>query len=411
MISCSDLFKSNKINYYYEFLFAMALAAECGRRGEVLDMSMMRIRSKKMLSNQDILYMYYLKDKGYIFDGSKNKDSKDYSELSYIFPTEFVTEDYNKLFKESSTEYYWGTDYAYKNYSRKYFDVVLKRQNLGSTVLNLVAHILICFYLGEREYKPVRIYYKHLEVKTVHLYLDLLACVKRIASLRDFVILDFDDAYSDNADDIDFYIHYNCALHAQTIKKWSLKEKVKAFESYGLGVGSIAVLYERDRMTNNNPLGVINWAYIVRIDSYSDDINNKPGWYVTRFCVNKTIEEYDDDYMGIDYEYRKDFSDLLEPKLPSSKSKLQFENTGIGEYFYDDECFILMPLERGEKVSKKVSIDGKIVVVEMDEIDAIYWILKQFGVKFDSELYKKYYNDGKPLLWDMYDCTPVRNVN
>ena len=38
MISCNDLLKKNTIDSYYEFLFTMALAAECGRRGTALDM-------------------------------------------------------------------------------------------------------------------------------------------------------------------------------------------------------------------------------------------------------------------------------------------------------------------------------------------------------------------------------------
>lgn len=408
MISCSELFKSDKINTYYEFLFAMALAAECGRRGEVLDMRMMKIRSKSMLSNNDIQYMHYLKSIGCISDGSDTVyDYDDFKDLSYIFPVDFITEDYDVLFEDKGNEYYWCTDYAYKKYSGKYATDVLKRLNIGDTIMNLAAHMLISFFLGEREERKIRFYFKNLEVKTVHLYLDLLACCKKIESLRNRVILDFDDIYLDSIEDLDFYIHYNCALHADSIKKWSLSEKMDFFKSYGLKKGSIVALYERSRMSNNNPLGVITWAYIIRIDDYCEDLNSGAGWYVTRFCVNKTIEESDDDYYGIDEEYRDCFSDLLNPKLPSSKAYLDFSSTGIGEYFYD-ESYIMMPLERGEKVVKKVSVDGKLATVEMDEIDAIYWIMKEYGVSFDEDLYKSYYNDGKPLLYDLYDCTPVR---
>ena len=38
----------------------------------------------------------------------------------------------------------------------------------------------------------------------------------------------------------------------------------------------------------------------------------------------------------------------------------------------------------------------------MSEVDAIYWVLRQFNIDFDSDLYKKMYNHGEDLLWDSY---------
>ena len=44
MIKCEDVIKTNCISKYYDFVFVMYLAAECGRRNEVLDTSNMIIK-------------------------------------------------------------------------------------------------------------------------------------------------------------------------------------------------------------------------------------------------------------------------------------------------------------------------------------------------------------------------------
>ena len=108
------------------------------------------------------------------------------------------------------------------------------------------------------------------------------------------------------------------------------------------------------------------------------------------------------DYYGIDEEYRGMFTDLLKPTLNSMQSFVSFENIGIGTYFYDEE-YILMPIERDCLNKKLVTIDGQKAVIDMDDVDAIYWILNQFKVDFNKEWFKGYYNGGKELLWDLYN--------
>ena len=70
LLGCEKLLGKSVLSAYYEFNFAMALAVECGRRGDKLDMTGIRLFDKNMLSNSDLEYMHYLKDKGYIYDGS-----------------------------------------------------------------------------------------------------------------------------------------------------------------------------------------------------------------------------------------------------------------------------------------------------------------------------------------------------
>lgn len=412
---CNELMGKNSINSYYEFLFAMSLAAECGRRGFPLDMRDMRIFAKDVLSDDDLAYMRYLKSTGCIFDGTNNTakplsfiEMENVKNSKYYFNMEAITNLYDVLVKEEEDYYVWDTAYAYKYYGGYSRDILNKRR-ICNTIMHLMAHLLISFKLGERVLKPVKFCFRTYEVATMYMYLDLLACSRTIDSLKDLAIIDLDANYTDNIGDIDFNILFNTAIHAKTLKKWSCSEKFEAFKKYGFEKGSIAVLYERGRMSESNPIGSIIRASIIRIDDYVEDLYSGAGWYVTKFSVNKTIEELEEEYYGADEEYRDAFPELLNPSLGRAKSFLSFESVGIGTYFLDEE-YIIMPLERDEKVSKKVSIDGKSAVLELDDIEIIYWILNQYGVEFDTEKYKKFYNGGNPLMWDKYDCTPVRRV-
>lgn len=416
MLRCEDLLGTKAVSTYYEFLFVMALAAECGRRGTSLDVRNIRILDKDMLSSDDLDYMRYLKEIGSLYDGSKDcgiyernsDEDKVEKRPKYYIDVDSITALYSKLFEDREDCYYWCTDYAFKEYDT-YANSLLHKKQIDNTILHLTAHMLVCFKFGERKQKLIKFYFKNLEVKTIYMYLTLLACSRSIPTLKGIVEIDLDKVYIDSIGDIDFNILYGTAIHAKRIKKWSCDEKFKAFHKYGFQKGSIAVLYERGRMSESNKIGSIVRASIIRIDDYNEDLYSRAGWKVTKFSVNKTIEEMEDDYYGIDEEYRDAFVDLLNPSLGRNTSFLSFETVGIGTYFSDEE-YIMMPIERDEIVQKKVSIDGKTAIVELDDVDTIYWILNQYGVDFDKDLYKKYYNDGKPLKWDMYDCTPVRRV-
>lgn len=410
MIKCENLLGINTIDTYYEFLFCMALAAECGRRHTVLDMSSMRITDKSMLSDDDIAYMHYLRNEGCIFDGSKHSKETILELPRYYFNTEAIAVLGSKLFEEKEDSYYWSTSYAYKHY-KGFVDDVLNKKKLGTTILHLTAYMLISIVLGEKPKKPIIFYFKDYEVKTAHIYITLIACINKLSVLKDLVKVEFDKNYIDIMDDLDFKILYDTALHAKRLRKWSCKEKFDAFNLMGFERGSIAVIYERTRISESNPIGVVDRAFIVRIDDYSDDVNSgKAGWKVTKFAVNKTKEELEDDYFGIDEDYRNLFKDLLDPKLGITKSFISFDTLGIGTHFLDEEL-ILMPIEKDEEVSKKVSVNGKQVIMPMNDVDIIYWILNQYNVNFDKDLYKRYYNDGKPLMWDTCDSTQIHSFD
>ena len=429
MYNCEKLFGKKVIGAYYEFNFAMALAAECGRRGDCLDMRSMRIFDKELLSDGDIAYMRYLQGLGYIYDGQTEKkmdrgSDKEISirEKNGFFNTQLIDDLGIRVIESREAEdgmtmYYWCSEYAYKTYG-KYVQTELNRKRLSNTSLHILAYLYISIFNGEIEKKPIHFFYKSLETCNIYLYQSLLACEKSIPGLRGLIHIDLDEDYVENIGDMDFNLIVSIASHSGRMRKWSCSEKIEAFEKYGLKKGSICILYERGRVSESNVVGVITGACVVRVDDYFDGINKditesgrykrkgRAGWLLTKFSVNKTKEEMLDDYYGIDEEYKGMFTDLLHPSLGSTQTFMSFENVGVGTYFLDEE-YILMPIERECKNKKKVTIDGKSAVVDLDDVESIYWILSQFGVDFDKEEFKRYYNGGNELTYDMFDCRTI----
>lgn len=413
MIKCSELIGKSTISNYYEFLFCMALAAECGRRGRKLDMTDMRLFDKGMLSADDIAYLHYLKGIGCIEDGSAPKaeegaEDETHSHPKLWFGVNAVTDLYDVLLEDTPNGYLWSRKYAFNTYG-EYKDSLLSVKNTGNTVMHLAAHYFICFKLGDRPIKPVTFYYAGFEVATASMYMDLYACCQ-LPYMEGFEVT-FDEGYREKMGDLDFNILYSTALHSGRLKKWEYSKKFEVFRNFGWGVGSILVLYKRSKVSSSNPVGTITGASIIRIDKVNSELNSNKGrvstgWEVTEFAVEKTKEEIELDYLGIKEDIRYLFSDLLNTKLNGVSTLLPFDMVGVSSYFLDEE-FIMMPLEKSGRVSKLVTVDGKKVPVEMSEIDAVYWILRQYGVEFDFEKYKADYNGGEPLMWDSCDPTPL----
>ena len=83
---------------------------------------------------------------------------------------------------------------------------------------------------------------------------------------------------------------------------------------------------------------------------------------------------------------------------------------GIENYFYDESQFITL-ISPTEKVNKLITIDGKQVQKEMSCIDAIYWLLCQYEIDFDREVYKHMYNNDQDLMWDEFGSNESEEGN
>lgn len=408
-MKCSELLKVNKIDNYYEFLFILGLGAEMGRRGSFLDISDICIKDSSLLSKKDLAYFHYLKDMGYITDGSntapklkKGSNEEKVARPDLYFDVNSINDLKDVLFKVTDNGYEWSLKYAYNVYGEDWYSII-NRKIVSNTLIHLLAYMYVGFYMGDIDKKPIFFIFEGSEVVSNHMYLELYG-LKSCSYLKDVFHLVLN---SDRDVDNDFFLLFNIALHAGTYKLWSCKEKFKAFDDLGLKEGSIAILYDRGNTSGSNIVGSILGSSVIRIDKVARTLGRVTGWYVTKYTLNSTKEEIEEAYSNIDEAYRYGYKDMLNSKIKGVKEFLSFENVGVGIHFESEENLI-MPIENSDTVTKLVSVNGKRVSLEMSTVDAIYWLLQQYKVPFDSNLFKEYYNEGKPLLWDTCDPTQVR---
>lgn len=409
MINCADIFGREYITSYQEFYLAMTVGAECSRRGDVLDMSMMRIIDPKLLSKNDKEYLRYLKSIGAIYDGVepekrivRNSDN-DYEENRSIFwfDVDKLTELQGRLFQVKEDSYHWSYSWAFESYGDQYLKSVTSLSLLGKTIMHLVGHMLVNFIMGDMPAKKMVFHFNRMEARATYIYLPLYACTCSCENIKKLVELDFEEGRRELRD-LDYFVLYESSRNSGlfTLHDWKTKRRVMA--DHGIQEGSIVAMYKRARISANNPAGFIKEAFIAKIESLSESAD----FVVSRLTVNKTMEEQELDYLEIDESYRHLYSDMLDFRIPQTIERCSLYGVGVCEYFYDEE-WLMMPLDKSEVTNKRVSIDGRQEVVPMNTVDAVYWILCQFNSPFDRGLYKKTYNDGKPLMWDTVDGTPA----
>lgn len=408
MIKCEKFFGRNEIRSYQEFYLAMTIAAECGRRGKQLDLSGMKIRGPNLLSKDDLGYLKYLRETGAVYDGSLpdkhfirgSSDDLECNRPVYWFDVDCITELEGTLFKETEDSYEWNYDWAYQSYGKKYQNSVTLFPKLGNTIMHLVGHMLVCFDEEDLPVKKLVFSFNRMESMNTFMYLSLYACICSCERIRNIVELRL--PYGEKClNDIDFYVMYDSAKNGGTFKLHSWATKKEAMEKNGIQEGSIVAMYRRERITANNPAGVIKEALIARVES----LGNLPEMVVTTLAVNKTKEEQELGYLEIDEEYRYIFSDMLDFRIPQNVERHNLCNVGICEYLYTED-WLMLPLDRQDTVTKIITIDGNRVTQQMDTVEAVYWILNEYDIPFDHDLYRKMYNNGRGLMWDLVDGTP-----
>lgn len=408
MINCSEVFGRSYITSYQEFYLAMTIGAECSRRGEVLDMSMMSIVDPQLLSKNDKEYLHYLKSIGAVYDGVEpakrivRNSSEDYEENRSVFwfDVDKFTELQGKLFYMEGDAYHWGYKWASDSYGKQYLKSITGLSLIGKTIMHLVGHMIVNFILGDLPAKRLVFHFNRMEARATYIYLPLYACVCSCENIRKLVELDFEEGRRELRD-LDYFVLYESSRNSGLFRLHDWKTKRGAMETHGIREGSIVAMYKRARISANNPAGFIKEAFIAKIESLGDS----PNYVISRLTINKTMEEQELDYLEINESYRHLYSDMLDFRIPQSLEKQELYNTGVCEYFYDEE-WLMMPLDKSEITNKRITIDGKQVVMPMNTVEAVYWIMCQFDFQFDKGMYRDMYNDGNPLLWDTVNGTP-----
>lgn len=385
---CSDILRKKKFDTYSEFYLALVIAKELGRRGHQLDMSDMLI-DKNILSKDILSYFKILISSGMIYIGDVKKvDEKCNSDLDVntsSFEKEF------DVFEDKGDCLYWSCDWAQVTYQVNRNLIML--DNMGNVLMHVVGYYLVKRYLGEIS-KKLFIDIDSKKARSSYIYVNIYSLLKTLDWFKDYVDLEVD--FHGYVVDLDYSLFCNDGYMANKYKLWSMQEKVGFLNEYGIVPGSIVILWTRKGMCTSNPWGKIESAIVARVDEIGTDFIA-----MTTSALNKTKEELELDYYSIPEENRHLFSDILTRDPYTSNISVGLSELGIGNYFLDEGRIITL-IDKSAKITKRVTINGKSSDVEMSEIDALYWLMCQYGFDFDRNLYKQMYSGGKELLWDKY---------
>lgn len=302
-----------------------------------------------------------------------------------------------KVFTKKDGVTYWSYQYAQKEYSQANWLTFRNKNTLAFSMIALVAYYIAECLVNQDRFTDsdmlVLDIYDDMYVKNVYGYINIYSCIRTLDWLKSMVRLDVD---TDEVD-MDYRVFCMNAHMSGKIKDYSVSEKVDLLEKLGMREGSILLLFERKGMCPNNRFGKIESSKVIRLDEIGD---NFIGY--TSIALNKTKEETYRDYLDIDENMRNLFSDIL-TKGPSQMSNVAtLYNMGIDEYFGEDDEYLITKIDPYAQVSKLITIDGEVGVVDMSEINAIYWLLCQYDVEFDHDGFREMYSSDEMLLWDKY---------
>lgn len=394
MVSCEEFLGRSEFKTYSEFIFMLCVAKEYYRRGNLMDFSMMNIND--VLGSKQKLMLKWCVYHGYVYIGDVNVDEPK-EEEPYKFDIDAITEYEGKLFCDKEDCYEWTSEWARRqDYGTRWKDLYFYSE-LGTILLHTIAHLIVSIREGEIPRKKIRFYGDNGVACSTFIYINLLNCARTIDWFADMVEIDID--LDGKSVDVDLSLFINSGIQSDRRKYWSIKEKYKQLHSEGIVEGSICILYERKGVAKTNMVGRITNASIVRVDSIK--LNRVD---VTIIPVYRTKEEIESDFNEIPAETQNKFLDMLDFKISETQTSLDLYGLGISNYVYEEDKFIATIDEYGT-TDKYVTIDGKRGLLELRQVDAIYWLLKQYGISFDEKLYKLMYSGGRDFIYDLYDCS------
>lgn len=385
-----DIFKRNYFKSYSEFYLALSIGNVLHTKGHYLNMDGMQVDSDS-LPNTMIAYYKKLLNSGALVLSMYQKSNTVIENAAVDVNTYYFEK--LPLFYEEDGHRGWSVDYAISNYKGIPVNY-LSTDTMGNLVMHLVAYNIVDCLLNNYKKKLV-IHFDSFKARTTFLYVNVYSCLSTIKWLKEYVELDVDlTGYSV---DLDYSIFCNNGYVAGHNKPHTVSEKLGFMKKFGMVEGSMLVLWHRERMNENNPFGKIVSASVIRLDEIGDTYLG-----VTKISLNRTKEEVEADYYDIEESKRHLYVDLLDKKPYQEATELGIHSLGVDNYFYDEEDYITL-LDDTAQVTKLVTIDGEKVHVEMSNTDAIYWLLRQYDIEFDRELFKEmYFGDDIPL-WDRYN--------
>lgn len=195
--------------------------------------------------------------------------------------------------------------------------------------------------------------------------------------------------------DMDYRLHIERARLHGLFRMVSVKEKRGAV---WFGPGSVVVVHSRKQIrAGENAIGQIFSSVVVVVSSVSDS-----GFTGVAYPVMYTLEEDIAAYRELlarSPESASSFVDIVSAPVEGSEKTFDFRDTAINFLGYQ-EPFLVTPLDRAATVEMIVTSGGVPVSRTFTEADGVYWILKQRGIPFDDERFKREYDLASPA-WDV----------
>lgn len=396
VLDCSEFLGRNEFKSYSEFVFMMCCAKEVKRLGGIMDFSNMKI--DKIVGDKHIAMFKWMIYRGDILVVGLKPTSEPNVSDEYVFNMDLISKYDGHFFDDRGGEWYWDYNW-YVNQKCWGSDLVgvTAYSQLGTILLHITAHLFVGMKFGYIKEQPVRFCFTKFLVKSTNIYINLLSLNQTLDWFSSSVNFDID--FDDASVDIDLSLYINNCMQCGRFAKWGIKDKKKQLKELGVVVGGIFILYERKGVVKSNIVGRIVNASIVKI------LEIRPSEIIVQVIpVFRTKEEIENDYYSISENERFKFDDLLEFKISCTRRTISLYSLAIGWYIYDEELFLLPIDEYGEE-EKYISVDGERGTISMSQRDAIYYLLCQFNIDFDKDLYKSYYPLESGYTWDNYDCS------
>ena len=168
-------------------------------------------------------------------------------------------------------------------------------------------------------------------------------------------------------------------------------EKLNYAKMLGISEGSVVALYKRNIGSQGNHIKSIENYHFAVVESINARgitlhiINSK----MTKFGGRK---RYNNMSMAVKQMYSFDKNTFS--RLNSTRATYSWVDLGV-EYVMSDEEYFITPLQDGDTVELDVTNGVREDRLRLGEVDAVFWLLKDYAVKFDEERYiRQYYAQG-----------------
>lgn len=394
-VKCEDVLGRDTFKSYSEFLLMLCIGQEYNRIGYTFDVSNMVV-PPNLLGKPQVDFYKWLVYRNLIYAGSTLEKPPE-KESEYYLDNEAISYGEGRLFEEKDDCYMWSNAFAKSQNYGKYKLTLYSVGDMNSILLHFAAHMLVSIWEKRVPKKKIVFYIDGLMGKATNTYVNLISCKKTLKWFDEMVDVQTD--YSLKSADVEFSLFISNGVMAKRNKEWTVLEKLKLMELEGIKDGSICIMYERTGLAETNRVGRIVNSSIIRINKID---TKKMKLYITIIPLYRTKEEVRMDYAEIPEELQGMFSDMLEFNVKLFDKTLDLYTLGISNYLTDEEIFIECIDEYGD-VDKYITVGKRILNTRLSQRDAIYWLLCQYDIEFDRELYKSMYLLEDSFLWDTYN--------